>query len=169
MTSEALDPGAAYGCLAFDVFLMLEAAYAALAEPYVNYPGLDGLVDEASPLDDPGLYGSCEGDWSRALLRVPELCDTVRFSLDEEYVENERWIAEEAEDELDRLSMTVAATIFEVDAEALEDGWLKLLWLDCHGECLWHNRVRSGDILEFTGAREALNRGVEKGARLNFD
>ncbi|EAQ92062.1 predicted protein [Chaetomium globosum CBS 148.51] len=155
MASEALDSATAYGCLAFDVFLMLEAAYSALAEPYVNHPGLDGMVDEASPLDDPGLYGSCEGDWKRLLLRVPELCDTVRFSIEEEYENNERWM-EEAEDELDRFSRMAAATVFEVDAEALEDGWLKLLRLDYHGESLWHNRVRSGDILEFTGAREAL-------------
>jgi hypothetical protein len=134
------------------------------------------VIDRAGALDDSNIY-SFDGDWARVLLRLPELCDVVRFANEELHEEREQEI-EGAEDGMERLSMKVVERLYIVDREALEEGLVKVIWLDCHGECLWNNKIRPEGMLDFTGAWRAMvsldeiletfTEKSEKGARLLF-
>jgi hypothetical protein len=152
----------------------LEAAYVSLAGPVVG--AAERLVDRGGALNDVDLYGF-DKDWSLVLLRIPELCDVVRFGSEDMYEEREHEI-DEAEDVKEKLAMTVVTRLYLIDRDALEEGLVTILWLNCHGECVWHNRVRAEGILEFTGAWQAtpsldemletFAENMEKGARLQF-
>jgi hypothetical protein len=129
-------------------------------------------------LDDVKLYGCYDGgDWSRVLVRIPELCDVIRYPSEEVYEEMQSELEELFEEgctEMEKLDMTVVTRVYLVDAEALEEELVKVLWLDCHGECVWHNTIKADDILHLTGGchvwsvTEILNfaESMEKGARL---
>lgn len=134
-------------------------------------------MDGGGVFDDSTTYAFGEGNWSRILIRVPELCDTIRFSNLELHAEVQEEI-ESAEDEMDSLTKRVAAKLYLVDRAALDTGLLKVLWLDSHGERLWDNTIAPRDVLEFTGASqsfggladivETFTDSKEKGARLLF-
>lgn len=135
------------------------------------------LVDAGGVFDDASTYAFGEGDWSRILIRVPELCDTIRFSSLELHAEVQEEI-EGAEDEMDSLTKRVAAKLYLMDRAALDTGFLKVLWLDSHGECLWDNTIAPRNVLDFAGALqsfgglgeilETFTESKEKGARLLF-
>lgn len=38
-----------------------------------------------------------------------------------------------------------------LDRQALEEQLVTVLWLDCHGECVWWDRINAEDMLSFTG------------------
>ncbi|KAL2284114.1 hypothetical protein FJTKL_09105 [Diaporthe vaccinii] len=126
---------------------------------------------------DKALYACPDGDWSRVLLRMPELCDEMRFSSEEMHEEAEEELAE-ADDEMDRLTKRAVFRVYLVDGEALGMGLVKVLWLDCHGENVWENTISPGEIQDFTGSCNAFAgvgeilqtfaEGTERGARLRF-
>lgn len=158
----------------------LEETYAAM----VGFVVGEGLVDQAGGgvLDDAGLYRFCDGDWACVLVRLPELSDVVRYGSKELYEERKREMDEGGQvDEdggIEALDEEVVARVYLVDTEALEEGMVKVLWLDCHGECVWHNKVRAEEILDLTGAwmataslveiQEMYAESMEKGSRLRF-
>ncbi|KFH45110.1 hypothetical protein ACRE_040910 [Hapsidospora chrysogenum ATCC 11550] len=158
-----------------------EAAYAALLAPVIE----ESLIVEYGVLDDVEVYGHFEdGDWSRVLVRIPQLCDVVRANSDVLHEEMEREMERMMEEivkeecgEMEKLDVTVVDNVYLVDAEALQEELVKVLWLNCHGECVWHNKIAADDIHEFMGYQLAawsvtdilqLAESREKGARLQI-
>ncbi|KAI0972270.1 hypothetical protein F4678DRAFT_56212 [Xylaria arbuscula] len=109
-------------------------------------------------LDDEALYAPFAAEWSRLLLRVPGIADTVRYT-----VEGDGNLWDPAEhydppgpDEDYKMPLYEAmikerTMLFLIDEEALRDKLVKVLWLDIHGVCVWDNRLHSDQMLAFRG------------------
>ncbi|KAI7773857.1 hypothetical protein LA080_009708 [Diaporthe eres] len=191
MANEASDSD--HGCLAFDEHWKTndpadtrgdKDEWDALARRYLALTPMQRFLmsrnDSSSrggAFIDKALYACPDGDWSRVLLRMPELCDEMRFSSEEMHEEAEEELAE-ADDEMDRLTKRAVFRVYLVDGEALGMGLVKVLWLDCHGENVWENTISPGEIQDFTGSCNAFAgvgeilqtfaEGTERGARLRF-
>jgi hypothetical protein len=97
-------------------------------------------LDEGLVFDDADLY-NYGASWQRIFERIPSLCDyqlggriidTDYESLDEDS-KIKAWVQD---------AVKVRTTfIFLVDRQALLEGLITVLWLDCHGECVWWYRV----------------------------
>ncbi|KAI0113009.1 hypothetical protein F4814DRAFT_331908 [Daldinia grandis] len=132
-----------------------------LAETYAEWrkEDLEHLLGHSSQiLDDEDLYASYADDWSRVLLRVPAIADTIRYTYETDD------IVQETEEDFDRpgpgeeFKMAVfeagrkeKTMFFLVDEQALRAGLVKILWLDIHGNCVWENRLDPHRLLEFRG------------------
>ncbi|KAI8963209.1 hypothetical protein F5Y11DRAFT_163535 [Daldinia sp. FL1419] len=133
-----------------------------LADTYTNWckGDLEHLLGHWSQvLNDEALYSSCGDDWSRILLRIPAIADTIEYIFD-----NDGIIQEDEEDfepppgPGEEFKMTLyeagrkeKTMLFLIDEEALRSGFLKIFWLDIHGNCVWENRLRPNNMLEFRG------------------
>jgi hypothetical protein len=115
-------------------------------------------VSENKILDDPVRYDFDDGtriSWRRVLLRVPGITDFRGiFDMDGDgsnmqYLSgqnNEYRIAqaEETKEEwrdLARAQLRIQAGLYLLDREAIESGFIKILWLDEHGDIAWENRL----------------------------
>ncbi|CAJ2512947.1 Uu.00g010660.m01.CDS01 [Anthostomella pinea] len=115
------------------------------------------LPELAVILDDEALYAPLAEDWSRILLRVPVIPDTGRYSYGEEVIEDlhdfdERpGPGEEFKLPLYEAALKERTMLYLIDEEALREKLIKILWLDIHGSCVWENRLRPDERLEFRG------------------
>ncbi|KAI0439809.1 hypothetical protein F4803DRAFT_23816 [Xylaria telfairii] len=109
-------------------------------------------------LDDEALYAPFAADWSRVLLRVPAIADTVRYTYETDSIMRD--VSEDyeppGEDEEFKMPLYEAmikekTILFLVDEEALRDKLIKVLWLDIHGTCIWDNRLPPEKMLGFKG------------------
>ncbi|KAF3062406.1 hypothetical protein GL218_02918 [Daldinia childiae] len=132
-----------------------------IAETYADWckEDLEHLLGHWSQiLDDETLYASCADDWSRVLLRVPAIADTIRYTYETDD------IVQEDEEDFDRpgpgeefkmglyeAGRQEKTMLFLVDEQALRAGLVKILWLDIHGKCVWENRLGPHNLLEFRG------------------
>lgn len=126
----------------------LDAAHSELIS-YVDIES-DTEVDAQGVLDDANLY-DFGPDWSRILVRIPELCDVLRGSVEDDYVRCIRQEGE-AEDEMDLIDIRAVTRLYIADDQALREGRVKIFWLDSHGNCVWHNKIKPSSLMEFTGA-----------------
>ncbi|KAJ2970859.1 hypothetical protein NUW58_g9575 [Xylaria curta] len=130
-----------------------------LAETYAEWceeVDLETIVGHASQiLDDENLYSPFADDWSGILLRVPAIADTVRYMDNETEIYEERYESPGSGEEFKRplfeAKVKEKTMLFLVDEEALRTNMVKLLWLDVHGRCVWENRLRPDNLLEFHG------------------
>lgn len=139
---------------------------AELAERYYNtLAPVDNqyvIVAGKQILDDEALYGSYATNWTQFLLRVPSLTDSVQYTGDADLanIDIPEDIWDEPEEEYQRdlaeVDSVVVTIMFLVDEEAVKGGFIKILWLDCHGNCVWDNKIRPENMLTFAGS---LHRG----------
>ncbi|KAI1764237.1 hypothetical protein GGR53DRAFT_327485 [Hypoxylon sp. FL1150] len=107
-------------------------------------------------LDNEAVYASCAGDWSRVLLRVPAIADTVRYVYETDAaLQADDWEppgpGEEFKMPVFEAKCKEKTLLFLIDEEALRAGLIKILWLDIHGNCVWENRLNPRKKLEFAG------------------
>ncbi|KAI1293938.1 hypothetical protein F5Y03DRAFT_326850 [Xylaria venustula] len=110
-------------------------------------------------LDDEALYAPFAADWSRLLLRVPGIADTVRYTVEDDgnlWDPAEDYDPPPGPDENYKMPFHEAmirerTILFLIDEEALRDELVKVLWLDIHGVCVWDNRIRTSQMLAFRG------------------
>lgn len=109
----------------------LADAYKSLVEAGLSVSA--GLyMEKDTPLDDAALY-DCGDDWSRVMLRLPELCDVVRlhdWQADEqarvEIDADEDEPLGDADDEMYRIALKVVTRLYVMDRKALEKGLVKI-------------------------------------------
>lgn len=139
----------------------LRTCYApALADIYATFAlDLESILGNISQiLDDKAVYGPFSDDWSRVLLRIPAIVDTV-FYVDEadadlrsmEGVYLPPGEGEEYRQGLYDAQLRETTMLYLIDEEALQTDMIKVLWLDIHGNCIWDNRILSGRLREFKG------------------
>jgi hypothetical protein len=92
-------------------------------------------------LDDENLY-NFEEDWTRFLLRMPQLPDVVAYCGNPEL--EDRDIVEDPPENEALLPAWDAdlkwrSVHYLLDREALQKKLLKVIWLDLHGNCIWWN------------------------------
>jgi hypothetical protein len=129
-------------------------------------------VDEACAFEDAALYSAepvldgADGDGGELrvlLLRAPMLADILQFRTveeAEEYIRQQDVENEEAEGyppertELFHASRNATWLAYLVDEEVLTDGrdLVKVMWMDVHGRCVWHNRIKPEAVGPFRGA-----------------
>ncbi|KAI0487066.1 hypothetical protein F4859DRAFT_468089 [Xylaria cf. heliscus] len=109
-------------------------------------------------LDDEALYASFAANWSRVLLRVPAIADTVRYAYETDSIMRDVSEDYEPPGEGEEFKMPLyeamikeKTMLFLVDEEALRDKLIKVLWLDIHGTCVWDNRLPPEKMLDFKG------------------
>ncbi|KAI6080957.1 hypothetical protein F4821DRAFT_265392 [Hypoxylon rubiginosum] len=130
-----------------------------LAEVYASWRSadLEQLLGHWSQiLDDEAVYAPCVEDWSRVLLRVPAIVDTVRYVYETDVAaDDDDWEppgpGEEYKMPVFEAKRKEKTMMFLIDEEALRSGLVKILWLDIHGECVWENRLDPHKKLEFVG------------------
>jgi hypothetical protein len=117
-----------------------------------------GLRDSENPerllvLDDEELYGGFGDDWTKVFLRLPLIPDAVAyFGGDPE--QDDVPLDLEQPDEETQLPLFLASlqdkqAVFLVDEQALRTNLIKVLYLDIHGQAVWHNTISPGDIEYF--------------------
>lgn len=127
---------------------------------------LQGLVDKYGAWNDKTLYDYGD-DWQHVLLRVPGLCDQERHAYEELYHKSESdgqdRIAPPVEDyeELDRWlwdwSCKIATRLYVADRETIDDGKIKVFYLDAHGNGIWHHKLSADTLLEYNGAWHGMS------------
>jgi hypothetical protein len=108
----------------------------------------DHIVDASCMFDDETIYAYDE-KWGRILTRLPTLCDGWYDSDALEYFLNDDPPALEhhAHTLWDAANRAVVM-VYLLDKQALLEKLVTVMWLDCHGECVWWWRVESGDPLQ---------------------
>lgn len=124
-------------------------------------------VDGGDVFDDESLYaapeaGSADGVVRKLLLRAPGLADVFQYTclddeeyfreLDEEDADESHWENEKIE--LERASLESRWLIYLIDEEVLKDeeGLVKMLWMNLHGQCVWENKIYPSSVGPFRGA-----------------
>ncbi|KAF9878201.1 hypothetical protein CkaCkLH20_04239 [Colletotrichum karsti] len=110
-------------------------------------------VDPECVLENEDLYGAFEaGDnWNRIVLRMPSIVDEI-----------EPW-QRETKDHMapvEEASVKEQTHIFVVDEEALRGDFIKVKWLDIHGNCIWDNKLSTDMVEDFFG-RQELGHGFD--------
>ncbi|KAJ9157948.1 hypothetical protein NKR23_g193 [Pleurostoma richardsiae] len=129
----------------------LADAYDALAEHVI--PVSEPVIERPDgAFDDSALYQADdeEDGLSKFLLRVPELFDLSRCRTEKQFVEQERQASHAGDEDLN-----VEGFVYLVDRQALEEGVLKVCWVDTHGVCVWWNKIEPEGLLDLTGKWEA--------------
>ncbi|KAF7546068.1 hypothetical protein G7Z17_g8690 [Cylindrodendrum hubeiense] len=97
-------------------------------------------------LDDALLYDAGPSYDRDAILntmvtRIPSLFDKPRsFHMDpESEVDGEKSALEFAEERAHTF-------LFVADAEAIKEHMLKIMWLDCYGNCVWNNKIEPCEV-----------------------
>ncbi|KAI2469160.1 hypothetical protein F4781DRAFT_442916 [Annulohypoxylon bovei var. microspora] len=131
-----------------------DAAYAALARAAVG----STCVKESSVWDDQALYDVGD-DWPRVLLRVPELGDELATLGEADYYEGDGALDRDPPPASDRDALEawlwdrrLATRLYVADREALENGMLKVFYLDPHGNAVWSHKFSTKVLLEYEGA-----------------
>jgi hypothetical protein len=107
------------------------------------------VVDPEDIFDDEALYAF--GDkWDRLLQRIPGLCDTDR---DEERLvyEDERPEPDDPQLPLYEAALREIVLVYLLDRQALMEKLVTVIWLDCHGECVWWYRIKVDNLQTLTG------------------
>lgn len=128
----------------------------------------DGFgVDDADVFDNESLYAAQAADSDHAavqrlLLRAPGLADVFQYTCldDDEYfkeinadeADESTWETEQVE--LQRASKESKWLLYLIDEEVLrsEQGLVKMLWMDVHGQCVWENKIFPTSVGPFRGA-----------------
>lgn len=139
----------------------LASAYDTLAQHFVGEPAEviepDGVFDDAalylvdSEDGDDGDEEGGDGGLARFLLRVPELVDVTRCRSEKEYARRTQGPPAPAGGG----KPETVGFVYLVDRQALEEGVLKVCWLDGNGGCIWWNRIDPELVLDLTGKWEA--------------
>ncbi|EPE27581.1 hypothetical protein GLAREA_04372 [Glarea lozoyensis ATCC 20868] len=144
------------------------------------------FLTPAHILDDEGLYGGLESDWTQIYFRVPSIPDCVQIG--EPEVESDGVRAEEFgepefenEREAHEAGIRERTFVYLIDREALRDKVIKLMWIDIHGNCVWDFSFPEGDFDDLQGPlnrpyflTEIISRGAvsdqsfKRGARLSL-
>ncbi|KAI0197888.1 hypothetical protein F4808DRAFT_284725 [Astrocystis sublimbata] len=132
-----------------------------LSSAYVEWLGgmeLEHVLGHWSQiLDDESRYARFADDWTRLLLSAPAIADTVRYVYETDAsLQDPAEDYEPPEDDERRLPLYEAMVrertmLFLVDEDALRTGFIKVLWLNDHGACVWDNRLRPDQMLAFKG------------------
>jgi hypothetical protein len=114
-----------------------------------------GLRDSENPdrllvLDNEELYGGLGDDWAKVFLRLPLIPDAVpylggdpeldRVPVDVEQPNEEKYLP------LFWASLNEKQAVFLVDEHALRTNLVKVLYLDDHGQAVWHNTISPEEI-----------------------
>jgi len=132
----------------------LEARYAELESRSVIGAPPSG-VDRDMVLDNADLYNLGSNPGRDAILemvtrRIPAIADTIIGSVIEDYEGYE--LSEDADEEpLERASEMTVMLLCVVDDAAVEEGLVKLFWLDSHGRCVWSNKIDPPDLQSMRG------------------
>jgi hypothetical protein len=128
----------------------LQAAYDEIIEA--------GLREDENPdgllvLDNEDLYGSYEEDWTKVFLRLPMLPDAVYYSEDDPKKDEPTDTRDPPSDEaylpLRNASTQDKQVVYVVDEQALRTNLVKLIYLDTHGNAVWHNTILPERITYF--------------------
>lgn len=112
-----------------------------------------GMEDLSSTevLDNEALYDIGE-DWGRIIRRIPSMCDKdllqVRDPLDTNLYEPP---TDESKKLLWDAGMAEVVRVYLIDKQTLQEKRLTVMWLDCHGECVWWNKIDRDNLLELSG------------------
>ncbi|KAI1440104.1 hypothetical protein F5Y02DRAFT_423314 [Annulohypoxylon stygium] len=119
--------------------------FRAMARDFV----LQGCVEKDGIWDDRTLYDVGD-DWHRIVLRVPGLGD--------EEVRRDVPPSANDRDELDLwlLEKRLATQLYVVDREAMEQGMIKVFYLDPHGNAAWSHKFKVEVMLEYNGAWQEM-------------
>jgi hypothetical protein len=163
----------------------LHAAYEEIREAGLRDSDLpDGLL----VLDNEYLYGDYGNDWAEVFLRLPLLPDDTGFHGDDPEREDDPSGGWEPKDDrylpLYNASLHDKQVVYVIDEQALRSGLIKLIYIDIHGNTVWHNTIAPEDIPEYFEAlyymRGMLSRLIERclggdeyllqpGAQLQYD
>ncbi|KAJ5991313.1 hypothetical protein N7522_011520 [Penicillium canescens] len=105
-------------------------------------------------LDDATRY-NFEESWRRILICIPGLTDlygivdmdgdgsNLQYKSGQDDIELVAQVEGEDEDcrELSLVELRIQAGIYLLDKEAIESGFIKVVWIDEHGDCVWDNRL----------------------------
>jgi hypothetical protein len=113
----------------------------------------DTVVFPEHILDNRDLY-AFEDKWDHVLNRIPTLCDA--YSNEDEY----NWFMSDDPPSLSDstyglwdAALRQTVMVYLVDRQALVEKLVTVMWLDCHGECVWWYRIKAdyNDVMSFTG------------------
>ncbi|KAM0433896.1 hypothetical protein ACHAPT_003839 [Fusarium lateritium] len=146
----------------------LEDQYQDLKEEWAcEGGGLGGACpEEYYLLEDAALYDAGP-DYGRdrilrtVMTRLPTLSDFLWSPQDIEWREKELKEIEEEEESISnakllRASLDAEALLYILDAEAIQENLVKLMWLDTHGNSVWNNKIEP-DTMD--GMRAMFSRG----------
>ncbi|CAO2654310.1 Nn.00g110430.m01.CDS01 [Neocucurbitaria sp. VM-36] len=108
-----------------------------------------GVIDLGASLNDERLY-SFDSAWHLILTRVPSIGDCDN-GIDPDDADLWPPPTEAIRLPLFDAGLRATAIIYLVDRQALEEQLVTVLWLDCHGECVWWYRIKADDLLDFSG------------------
>ncbi|XP_014550805.1 hypothetical protein COCVIDRAFT_31535 [Bipolaris victoriae FI3] len=172
--STLLNPGAEYGNLPFDQFVLTnwdvdkaeendQEQWNDLASRWLSMNHINrsemfecGQADFGPEivLEDESLYGQYGHDWTRVFLRLPQLIDIVVHYNDGHPENDESQLAvsppnDEARLPLYNAVMKSKSIHFLFDEEALQEKLVKVHFLDIHGQSVWYNKIRPEHIRDF--------------------
>lgn len=129
------------------------------------------IFEASSVLDDKNLY-NFEEDWSKILLRMPQLPDVVPYC---NYPEDEDkdFMDDKPEDEallpIWKAELKWRSVHYILDREAQEKRLLKVIWLDLQGNCVWWNWMTPIGTQNFEALRHGLGKGFSQVMDLAID
>jgi hypothetical protein len=113
----------------------------------------DTVVYPEHTLDDADLY-DLEEKWDRVLNRIPTLCD-VYFNegQHEWFLSHDPPPPSDPTFGLWDAALREVAMVYLIDRQALLEKLITVMWLDCHGECVWWYRIKADydQLMSFTG------------------
>lgn len=101
-------------------------------------------------LNNEELY-NFESDWSRILWRLPSICDRIWAPDDLDLASAPTDAAQRLLWEADNAAIVLLCLL---DRQALEENLITILWLDCHGEAVWWNKIDPENTLYLSGFLE---------------
>jgi hypothetical protein len=114
------------------------------------------FLTPANILDDEGLYGGLESDWTQIYFRVPSIPDCVQIcepEVESDVVPDEEYGDPEYENEREahEAGIRERTFVYLIDREALRDKVIKLMWIDIHGNCVWDFKFPEEDFDDLQG------------------
>ena len=104
-----------------------------------------GEVEEGAVVfDSEDLYRDCAEDWKTVFLRLPMLSDRQHYDNQLEW-DLQHGGCEGHDDKaysaLHEAGIKEEQSIYVVDEEALRENLIKLIYVDYHGNVIWHNKI----------------------------
>lgn len=120
-------------------------------------------LDPDRILEDATLYdfgSDKDAILAGVLERIPTLCD-FEMTDSPEHLEGEYDRLDGTEDALERADKEAVFLMYVVDAEAIREKLVKIMWLDIHGRCRWYSKSDHYDVMELRGMFLGAYRLVE--------